>query len=64
MKLLSKEHYELMEMFEKSFKKGSFYGRLDKEDKELWSRNIIYQDGNVNNLFLLYREGYIYGKVV
>lgn len=57
--LLTQEHYDLMKMFEKEFK-GM---RHDKESKDLWPRGIIYQDGNVNNLFLAYRKGYAMGKV-
>lgn len=54
----TKEHYELMEHFEREFK----HNRLDKEDKSLWSRGIIYQNGHVNELFLAYRRGHSLGK--
>jgi hypothetical protein len=54
------EHIELMEMFEKTFK----YERLDKEDRSLWPRGIIYQNGQTNALFLAYRHGYALGKCV
>lgn len=57
--LQSKEHYDLLAMFEKEFKTM----RLDKEAKELWQRGIIYQNGEVNKLFLAYRKGYALGKV-
>jgi len=54
----SKEHYELMEMFEKDFD----YLRLDREkNKELWKSKQVYQSGEVNQLFLAYRLGYSYG---
>ena len=58
--LNDKEHYELMEQFEKDYK-GK---RFDKEPKELWVSPItsIYQDGSVNELFLAYRKGYSLGK--
>lgn len=56
--LFSKEHYDLMESFEREFS----HFRLDKEAKELWPREVIYQDGRVNVLFLAYRRGYAFGK--
>jgi len=59
MKLFDEEHNKLIEMFEKEYKGN----RLDKENKELWSRCIIYQDANVNNLFLAYRKGYALGVI-
>ena len=52
---------DLMTMFEKEHRG---VGRLDKENKDLWSRGIIYQDGQVNTLFLTYRKGYLLGKQV
>lgn len=57
--LNTKEHYELMAQFDKEFKGA----RLDKETKDLWPKEIIYQDGRVNELFLAYRRGYAFGKV-
>lgn len=60
--LQTKEHIELMEQFERDCKQQ--IGRVDKESKELWQRGIIYQDGNVNALFLVYRKGYAFGKCV
>jgi hypothetical protein len=57
--LKTQEHYDLMAQFERAFK----HERLDKEDKELWNKSQIYQDGKVNNLFLAYRLGYSYGKI-
>ena len=56
--LHTREHEEIMEMFEKTFK----YNRLDKEDKSLWPRGRIYQHGETNELFLAYRHGYALGK--
>ena len=58
MELFGKEHYEIMAEFEKQYK----YERLDKESKGLWNKCIIYQDGNVNNLFIAFRRGYSFGK--
>ena len=61
MTLLSKEHYELIEMFEREFK-GQF--RMDKEDKSLWPKGVIYQNGEANLMFKAYRHGFAYGKAV
>lgn len=61
MKITSKEHYELIEQFEKD-NRGR---RLDKEkDKSLWEKGSIYQDGEVNKLFIAYRLGYSYAKSI
>lgn len=59
MKLLSQEHYDLMSQFERTFS-----GRLDKEDKSLWPMGVVYQDGQVNELFKAYRHGYALGKAI
>lgn len=55
MKVLSQEHYQLMAQFERSHS-----GRFDREDKSLWPKGIIYQDGRVNEMFLAYRNGYAF----
>jgi len=60
--LHSKEHIELMAQFERDCK--SHIGRTEKETKDLWVRGIIYRDGKTNELFLLYRKGYAFGKCV
>lgn len=57
--LMSKEHYELIAAFERSHKE-----RFDKEDKSLWPKGIIYQDGRVNDMFLSFRHGFVYAKCV
>ena len=56
---MNREHYEIMAMFEREYRGA---GRLDKEPKELWPRQHIYQDGHVNELFLAYQRGYALGK--
>lgn len=58
MSLFSKEHYELLEMFEREYP-GM---RLDKEDKAMWQRGYVYQNGETNNAFLAFRKGYAFGK--
>jgi len=58
MSIFSKEHYELLQSFEREFK----HHRLDKEAKDLWSKGHVFQDGHVNELFLAYRRGAAYGQ--
>lgn len=55
----TKEYYEVIAEFEKSFK-----GRFDKEPMELWKKQRIYQDGNLNELFKAFLLGYSLGKVI
>ena len=61
--LNKKEHYDLMAQFERDC---ANIGRFDKEPKDLWKPpiNAFYQDGQVNQLFLIYRKGYAFGKCV
>ena len=58
--LLSKEFYELVEMFERE----KFYGanRYDKEEKSLWPKGNVYQCGETNKMFRIYMRGYSFGK--
>ena len=56
----SKEHYDILEMFEKSYN----HMRLDKESKELWQSGVIYQDGEVNKLYQSFILGYSLGRLV
>ena len=58
--LMTKEHQDLMKSFERLYS----HERLDREDVGLWKRSILYQDGNVNALFLAFRSGYMLGKAV
>lgn len=51
------EHYEIMESFERLKP-----GRLDRERRSEWPKGRIYQDGQVNELFLMYREGCACGR--
>lgn len=55
----TKEHYDLLSQFEKQL--GKRY-RYDKEDKSTWHKQRIYQDGMVNEMFLLFQQGYALGK--
>ena len=58
--LLTQEHYDLLAQFERQHK-GI---RADKEEKSLWPKGYIYQDGKVNEMFLAFRNGYALGKAV
>ncbi|MBV2180932.1 MAG: hypothetical protein KUL86_06810 [Castellaniella sp.] len=55
--LMTEEHYDLMTAFERCHS-----GRFDREEKSLWQKGAIYQDGHVNELFLAYRRGYAYSQ--
>lgn len=57
MQITSKEHYEMMENFERNFKNE---GRMDREPKALWPTGSIYEDGQINNLFKAFRFGVSY----
>jgi hypothetical protein len=57
----SREHYELMEHFERTTGR---YCRLDREAKDLWPKGAVYQAGETNNMFKAFREGYAYGKAI
>ena len=60
MKIGTKEHYEMIENFEKNFN----YIRLDKEEnRELWKKGIIYQNGETNNLFKAFSIGYSFARL-
>jgi hypothetical protein len=54
----SADHYEIIEFFDRQFS----HLRLDKEAKEFWSKGNVYQNGEVNNLFLAFRQGVAYGR--
>lgn len=56
--LKTQEHIDLIQMFEREI---TGY-RTDKESKDLWPKGRIYQDGQLNELFLVYRRGYALGK--
>ncbi|MCZ4331050.1 hypothetical protein [Castellaniella denitrificans] len=55
--LMTQEHYDLMAAFERFHS-----GRFDREDKSLWPKGVIYQDGLVNEMFLAFRHGYAYSQ--
>lgn len=53
------EHYDLLQMFEKTYSNE----RLDREvNKDSWKRGNVYQSGETNKLYRAYISGYSYGK--
>ena len=66
MHLGTQEHYDIIDAFERAFKHNKRFrsGRLDKEDKTLWAKSTVYQDAEVNFLFLAFRHGVAYGKAM
>ena len=62
--LYTKEFYEIMDAFEKNAKKLVNMGGqgLSRENKENWTKQIYYYDGNVNNSFKMFLHGYSLGK--
>lgn len=59
MDINSSEHDELMKRFE-HYSCGKFHP--DVEDVSLWRKDIIYQNGELNRLFLAFRSGYEFAK--
>jgi hypothetical protein len=57
MTLFAKDHYDLLDMFEREFSDM----RLDREDKTFWAKGNVYQSGETNRLFQAYRRGYAFG---
>jgi hypothetical protein len=53
MQLHTKEHGEMIKQFEKHFP-----GRHDKEHKDMWPKGVIYQNGEMNNMFKVFCVGY------
>lgn len=54
--LSSGDHEEVMRSFE-----ALRPGRLDREPRDQWRKQRIYQDGRVNELFLMFRQGHALG---
>jgi hypothetical protein len=54
--LLTKEFYDLLAQFEKTYKQE----RLDREDKVWWAEGHVYQNGYTNDLFKAFQLGYAY----
>lgn len=54
----TKEFHELRTQFEKDVNIMMHIGRLDREEKDMYSKGYFYQDGEVNKLFKGYMMGY------
>lgn len=61
----TKEFYEVMADFEKTAKELVRMGNqgLKREPKENWKRQYYYTDGNANNAFKMFLQGYSLGKI-
>jgi len=57
MKIGTLEHEEIIKAFEKQF-----LGRFDKEPKDFWKRGNVYQCGETNRDFLVFRTGVAFAK--
>ena len=60
MSIKEKEHYDLMDAFEKHYK----YRDLKREPKDIWHRGAIYCHGEINHEFIVFRDGYVLGKSI
>jgi hypothetical protein len=62
--LFTKEFYDMMEVFERTSKEFLRTGNmgLTREPKENWSRQYYYSDGNANEAFRIFLNGYSLGK--
>ena len=55
----SKEHDDIIKSFEKVF----YQLRLEKEEKELWRKGLVYQSGETNSLYKAFIHGYSEGRI-
>lgn len=58
MLLVTKEHYDIIDAFERSFP----HVQKTKEDKSMWSKGYVYTNGDTNNLFIAFRHGAAFAK--
>jgi hypothetical protein len=61
MQIGSKEHYDILAMFDKTF---ANYETTKEIDKDLWKRGYVYCNGKTNDLYKAYLYGYAHGKRV
>jgi len=59
MEIKDKEHYDLMNEFDKQFKVIP-----KREPKELWAKGFLYQHGETNKAFIAFRHGYGLAKLI
>lgn len=61
----SKEFYEVMDAFEMHLKQSAIYvtdmSRVSRDDEHN-PTGYFYNNGNVNNLFLMFMSGYVSAK--
>jgi hypothetical protein len=63
MTLGSKDHYDAIAMFDKiarSLPARNF--RLDKENRAMWKKGIVYQDDAANVAFAAFLQGVAWGR--
>ena len=63
MTLGSKDHYEAIAMFDKIVNSHpAMCFRLDKEDRAMWRKGIVYQDNAANVAFAAFLQGVAWGR--
>lgn len=62
MKKGSREYYEMISQFEIDYRKHGGSGRFDKETNPNTPLGYLYQDGEVNTAFNMWRLGYSCGR--
>lgn len=63
MKIGSKEFYDMMDNFENNKNNLPYTGSFEREDKSMWVRGQIYQDGKTNSFFQCFMLGYQLGRL-
>lgn len=61
MNIGSKEHYEILENFEKQF---SQYNLTREENKDLWKKGYVYANGETNKLYQGFLSGYAFARCI
>jgi hypothetical protein len=63
MTLGSKDHYDAIAMFDKIARSQPAMGfRLDKENRVMWKKGIVYQDNAANVAFAAFLQGVAWGR--
>lgn len=60
MQLITQEHYDLMDQFEKTYK----HLPMTREAKEFWPKGHVYTNGQTNDAFIAYRHGYAFARAL
>jgi hypothetical protein len=61
MQIGSKEHYDILEMFDKTF---ANYETTKEVDISLWRQGYVYCNGKTNDLYKAYMFGYAHGRAI